>query len=37
MLHWRPVLTFGAVFALMAVASLGGAFHWDCARVFGGF
>jgi len=34
MLHWRPALTFGIVVALLAMAAIGGGFHWSCLRTF---
>lgn len=33
MIHWRSRLVFLAVVALVAVAALGGAIHWDSMRL----
>ncbi len=32
MLHWRHTLMFSAVALLIAIAAIGGAFHWNSAR-----
>ncbi len=30
MLHWRPALMFGVLVVLLAIAAIGGGFHWSC-------